>query len=136
MIDARGSSVDLSVSEIAFLCDRRRGIGADGVILLETDPASDFRMRYYNSDGGEAELCGNGARCAALFAAGLGIGAREGRGIRLAFSAGAGAPCGGGRRDDRACRQYGRAACCRARRPHGGTRGLFRRDARQSDQAP
>jgi diaminopimelate epimerase len=59
----------LDRSRIAHLCNRHRGIGADGVILLEL-PANraDFRMRYFNADGGEAEMCGNGARCFARFA--------------------------------------------------------------------
>jgi len=55
-------------------CDRRRGIGADGVLLLETDDAHDFAMRYHNADGGVAEFCGNGARCLARFALDLGLG--------------------------------------------------------------
>jgi diaminopimelate epimerase len=51
------------------LCDRHRGIGADGVLLLENSTnGADFRMRYFNADGGEAEMCGNGARCFARFA--------------------------------------------------------------------
>ena len=50
-------------------CDRHRGVGADGVLLLEKPTnGADFRMRYYNADGGEAEMCGNGARCFARFA--------------------------------------------------------------------
>ncbi len=55
---------------IARICRRRLDIGADGVLLIEppTDPDCHFRMRYYNSDGGEAETCGNGARCIARFA--------------------------------------------------------------------
>lgn len=61
----------------ARLCDRRRGIGADGVLALERDAELDFAMRYHNSDGGEAEFCGNGARCIARFALELGLG-REG----------------------------------------------------------
>ena len=56
-------------------CDRRRGIGADGVLLLEREPGLDFAMRYYNADGGTAEFCGNGARCIARFAFDLGLGA-------------------------------------------------------------
>ncbi|TMQ69865.1 MAG: diaminopimelate epimerase [Candidatus Eisenbacteria bacterium] len=56
------------------LCDRRRGIGADGVLLLERDPELDFAMRYWNADGGVAEFCGNGARCLARLALELGLG--------------------------------------------------------------
>jgi diaminopimelate epimerase len=55
-------------------CDRRRGIGADGVLLLERDPEAHFAMRYHNADGGVAEFCGNGARCIARFAFDLGLG--------------------------------------------------------------
>lgn len=70
MLDNRELSLDLSKEQIARLCDRHRGIGADG--LLAVEPArgekADFRMRYYNADGGEAEMCGNGARCFARFA--------------------------------------------------------------------
>ena len=49
-------------------CTRRLGVGADGALLVETDEPTDFRMRYYNADGGEAEMCGNGGRCIARFA--------------------------------------------------------------------
>jgi diaminopimelate epimerase len=59
---------------IARLCDRRRGIGADGVLLLERDPELDFAMRYFNADGRPAEYCGNGARCLGLLALDLGLG--------------------------------------------------------------
>ena len=58
----------------ARLCDRRRGVGADGVLLLELDDTLDFAMRYHNADGGVAEFCGNGARCLARFALSLGLG--------------------------------------------------------------
>ena len=69
LIDNRARKIDLDRSQIAHLCNRHRGIGADGVLLLEL-PANraDFRMRYFNADGGEAEMCGNGARCFARFA--------------------------------------------------------------------
>jgi diaminopimelate epimerase len=69
LIDNRAGEVDLNRSQIARLCDRHRGIGADGVLLLENpSDHADFRMRYFNADGGEAEMCGNGARCFARFA--------------------------------------------------------------------
>jgi diaminopimelate epimerase len=69
LIDNRTGDINLDPSQIARLCNRHRGIGADGMLLLEL-PANraDFRMRYFNADGGEAEMCGNGARCFARFA--------------------------------------------------------------------
>ena len=69
MLDNRDSSLALDRAQIARLCDRHRGIGADGLLLVEpARDGADFRMRYFNSDGGEAEMCGNGARCFARFA--------------------------------------------------------------------
>jgi len=68
MLDNRDLSLKLDARTIARLCDRHRGIGADGVLLAEpARDGGDFRMRYYNADGGEAEMCGNGARCFARF---------------------------------------------------------------------
>jgi diaminopimelate epimerase len=68
LIDNRGGAYKFSPQQIAFLCDRHRGIGADGVLLAERPTGkADFRMRYFNSDGGEADMCGNGARCFARF---------------------------------------------------------------------
>lgn len=49
------------------LCDRHQGIGADGVLVLERSPRVDVRMRIFNADGSEAEMCGNGSRCVALY---------------------------------------------------------------------
>jgi len=69
MIDNRAGEVRLKPEQIVRICDRHQGVGADGILLLEKGSnGADFRMRYYNRDGGEAEMCGNGARCFARFA--------------------------------------------------------------------
>lgn len=73
LIDNRDSTVKLSVGQIAFLCDRRFGIGADGLMLLENADGYDFRMVYYNADGNESTMCGNGGRCIVAFAKKLGV---------------------------------------------------------------
>ena len=68
MIDNRAGDIHLAPGQISRICDRHRGVGADGILLLEkSSNGADFRMRYYNADGGEAEMCGNGARCFARF---------------------------------------------------------------------
>src|SRR6476660_9500675 len=69
LLDNRAGHLALTRAQIARLCDRHRGVGADGVLILEpATNGADFRMRYYNADGGEAEMCGNGARCFARYA--------------------------------------------------------------------
>ncbi|HEX8312820.1 MAG TPA: diaminopimelate epimerase [Chthoniobacteraceae bacterium] len=69
LVDNRDGALQLKREQIARLCDRHRGVGADGLLAVEpAQNGADFRMRYYNSDGGEAEMCGNGARCFARFA--------------------------------------------------------------------
>ena len=68
MLDNRSLSLQLSKDEIARICDRHRGVGADGLLFVEpATSGADYKMRYYNADGGEAEMCGNGARCFARF---------------------------------------------------------------------
>jgi diaminopimelate epimerase len=68
MLDNRNLSLQLSTAQIARVCDRHRGVGADGLLLVEpATEGGDFKMRYYNADGSEAEMCGNGARCFGRF---------------------------------------------------------------------
>lgn len=71
--DNRNGELQLSTEQIASLCDRRYGVGADGLMLLESSPEYDFRMVYYNSDGSGGMMCGNGGRCMVAFAADCGI---------------------------------------------------------------
>lgn len=70
--DGRDIDIDLSAGQIARLCERHTGIGADGVMVLERGSDADFRMRYYNSDGSGGMMCGNGGRCIVAFVADLG----------------------------------------------------------------
>lgn len=64
VVDNRKLDTNLNDEQIAWLCDRQRGVGADGLLAVEpAEQDSDYKFRYYNADGGEAEMCGNGARC-------------------------------------------------------------------------
>ena len=73
IIDNRKLKVKLNTKQIAHLCNRRFGIGADGLMLLQNKKNFDFAMFYFNSDGNESSFCGNGSRCIVLFAKELGV---------------------------------------------------------------
>lgn len=64
----KNKSVSFNKKQISNICDRRSGIGADGLILISNSKDSDFLMEYFNSDGSLGSLCGNGARCAIQYA--------------------------------------------------------------------
>ena len=72
MIDNREGKISLSEKQVARMCDRKFGIGADGVIIIEKDPEQNFKMTYINPDGTQS-LCGNGCRSAVDFASHLGM---------------------------------------------------------------
>ncbi len=73
ILDNRNNEYSFTKEQIAFLCHRRFGIGADGLMLLNTHSGYDFEMVYFNADGGESSMCGNGGRCLVKFAFDRGI---------------------------------------------------------------
>lgn len=73
LADNRRNEYNLTQQQIHKLCDRRFGIGADGLMLLQNKEGFDFEMKYYNADGKEGSMCGNGGRCMVKFAYHLGI---------------------------------------------------------------
>ncbi len=79
MIDGRTLTGSLSEKNIRFLCHRRFGIGSDGLIILEESKELDFQMRYYNADGREGSMCGNGGRCIVAFARDLKLTGQDSR---------------------------------------------------------
>lgn len=72
MIDGRTLSRQLMEDEIAFLCHRHFGVGADGLIIVDPDSNQDFIMRFHNADGSSGAMCSNGSRCAIKFASRIG----------------------------------------------------------------
>lgn len=79
MIDDRDAQFDLQdIALVSWLCNRKFGIGADGLILISRHADYDFEMIYYNADGSQS-LCGNGSRCAVMYAADLGMISKETR---------------------------------------------------------
>ena len=79
LMDAQESEINPSAEFIRALCDRHKGVGADGLMILEKSTQSDvdFKMKFYNADGGEGTMCGNGGRCITLFAHYLGVGGKH-----------------------------------------------------------
>jgi diaminopimelate epimerase len=73
LIDNREGKYSLTTEQVNKLCNRRFGIGADGLMLLNKKEGFDFEMKYYNSDGRESSMCGNGSRCIVKFADKMGI---------------------------------------------------------------
>lgn len=77
LLDNRNGEISLSKEDIAGLCHRRFSLGADGLMLLESSAISGFKMRYFNSDGLEGSMCGNGGRVISAFSRRLGIECNE-----------------------------------------------------------
>jgi diaminopimelate epimerase len=73
LLDNRKQEYSLTTAQIKHICNRHFGVGADGLMLLENQDGYDFKMVYYNSDGNESTMCGNGGRCISAFAKKLGL---------------------------------------------------------------
>jgi diaminopimelate epimerase len=73
ILDNRDNKYELTVKQVKHLCDRRYGIGADGLMMLAKKAGYDFEMIYFNADGNESTMCGNGGRCLVKFAHHMGI---------------------------------------------------------------
>lgn len=73
IIDNREGKISLTTEQVSFICNRRFGIGADGLMLLSSAEGYDFSMVYYNADGNQGSMCGNGGRCLTRFAYDMGI---------------------------------------------------------------
>lgn len=82
LVDNRSGRYSFSIDQIKTVCDRKFGVGADGLMLIEKDPSVEFNLQYYNSDGSKS-LCGNGSRAAVNLAASLGL--LKGKGTFRAF---------------------------------------------------
>ena len=73
IFDNRKGEYEFTLQQVRHMCDRRFGIGADGLMLLNSKTGYDFEMKYYNADGAESSMCGNGGRCMVKFAYDLGM---------------------------------------------------------------
>ncbi len=73
IFDNRDGNIQFTEEQVKHICDRRFGIGADGLMLLSNKEGYDFDMTYYNADGRESSMCGNGGRCLTRFAYDMGI---------------------------------------------------------------
>jgi len=77
IIDNRQNNIVLTTEQIAFICNRKKGIGADGLMLLGNKEGYDFEMIYYNANGLEGSMCGNGGRCLTQFAYDIGLNKKQ-----------------------------------------------------------
>ena len=77
IIDNRQNNIVLTSEQITFICDRKKGIGADGLMLLGNKHGYDFEMTYYNANGLEGSMCGNGGRCLTQFAYDIGLNKKQ-----------------------------------------------------------